>query len=441
MLSAAFLRSRIPLTAPTRIRHILTHTPLAHLHTSPPAWARARRPISSPTTDPEPSHDTQQQQHLKEAVAEDILNILFDPKKPPKQHTTLSPAAVQPQAPLPPPAPTARPDFDSISESISTGPTFPAEPTPEDVARAETLRLKREARTRAKDMISELSEMAEIFRASEESEKRALDSIDANAEVLSATVNVAAEKSKMEDEDWFVGTSYTVTQEGVQELETPVFDVKEPANQVAPETEFTPRFMRAAALGESRKDGTDVSPPPPPSGLLSPLDIITVLESERGGNISMYDISHKCEWTETLIIVEGRSKKQLFSLMDGVRRLAKRFAATDPSLVSNMAIEGAQTEDWMVLDLGRVVVHVMTPEARWFYDLDSLWGEKEEVVEVVGGSEAEEDAHMLEMVERAWMDRPSTIVKTKQIEAGDLMEVGDVEEKMKVAKNVFGRSK
>ncbi|ORY45952.1 DUF143-domain-containing protein [Rhizoclosmatium globosum] len=452
----------------TLLRHLAPRTSRA-LHASALPQARARRSASASASEVgaiEAAEDfVKQQQRLKDDVAEDILNKFFDKAKAAKEKEP----AKEPAQPLF--ASIAKPDFDSIPVlPVPQQPEPPSEPSPEDLARAEKLRLKKEARGRAKEMISELSEMAEYFRASEveaneskeKSEKLATDvDLKSDSETVdsksqSAETSTKEQQQKQDDDDWFVGTSYTVTESGSKALETPPLtelpldqqvDTFSPTSsttttETASTEEFTPKWMRAAEASQLRSEGIEsIEPDVSNDGLLHPSTIIKALTQERAFNITSLDISHKCEWTETIIIAEGRSKKQIFALIDGVRRLAKKYVATDPGLASNLAVEGAQTDDWMCLDLGRTVVHVMSPEARKFYDLEGLWGGSEEGSNKVL-NERDEEARMVEMVERAWMDRPQVLVKTKQIEAEDLLDEEGLKERMAEERGgVFGRSK
>ena len=90
-------------------------------------------------------------------------------------------------------------------------------------------------------------------------------------------------------------------------------------------------------------------------------------------------------------------------------------------------IEGASCEDWMVLDLGRIVVHSFTPAARQKYDLEGLWNAIADPPKLstatadTGINEDEKSRILLSSVEKSWAGRPKSIVKTKQLESADFM--------------------
>jgi len=74
---------------------------------------------------------------------------------------------------------------------------------------------------------------------------------------------------------------------------------------------------------------------------------------------------------DTFIIATGRSKIQTRSIADAIPQKAREAGFAKPRL------EGYADGGWILLDLGSVVVHVFTPDARAFYNLERLWGAPE----------------------------------------------------------------
>ncbi|KAJ3339374.1 hypothetical protein HDU83_007659 [Entophlyctis luteolus] len=280
--------------------------------------------------------------------------------------------------------------------------------TPEDPTLAavleEKLRARREARQRAKDMIVGLNETAIAESLSDEG-------------LVAGTQESSI--SNQSEADWFLGKSFSVGGgKIVEENSETLFDVAE-----SEANSFVPRWMKTASVSESRKLGEELDENDnlADESILSVNQVVKKLEMERGKNITVLDVSSKCEWTDTIVIVEGKGKKQIFGLIDGVRRMAKKFVGRDPNLASTLVIEGQQTEDWMVLDLGRIIVHSMTAEAREFYDLEGLWAARiGEDSESAIDEEDENEERLVEAVSRAWDTRPRVLVKTKQLEADDV---------------------
>lgn len=94
------------------------------------------------------------------------------------------------------------------------------------------------------------------------------------------------------------------------------------------------------------------------------------LEDVKGKNITVLDVAELSDVMDKIVIAEGTSNRHLKALADNVAFKAKQ--AGFPSL----GMEGQGTTDWTLIDLGAVVVHVMMPQARKFYDLEGLWGQQ-----------------------------------------------------------------
>lgn len=91
------------------------------------------------------------------------------------------------------------------------------------------------------------------------------------------------------------------------------------------------------------------------------------LDDLKAKNITVLDVADLTDVTERMIIAEGTSTRHVHSLASHVAQKAKA-AGFMP-----IGVEGQGTTDWTLIDLGSVVVHVMMPQARTFYDLEGLW--------------------------------------------------------------------
>ncbi|WP_158968397.1 ribosome silencing factor [Paraglaciecola sp. L3A3] len=92
------------------------------------------------------------------------------------------------------------------------------------------------------------------------------------------------------------------------------------------------------------------------------------IEDLKGRDIIELDVSGKSSVTDTLIICSGNSKRHVVSIAENLVVEAKK------SDTAPLSIEGKEDGDWVLVDLGDVVVHVMQDEARDFYQLEKLWG-------------------------------------------------------------------
>lgn len=94
---------------------------------------------------------------------------------------------------------------------------------------------------------------------------------------------------------------------------------------------------------------------------------VQALEDMKGIDLIVIDIVGKSSIADAMIVVTGTSQRHVRSLAESVRLSAKE--ANHPPL----GVEGADSSDWVLVDLGDVIVHVMTEEKREFYSLEKLW--------------------------------------------------------------------
>ncbi|MBC8519135.1 MAG: ribosome silencing factor [Gammaproteobacteria bacterium] len=94
---------------------------------------------------------------------------------------------------------------------------------------------------------------------------------------------------------------------------------------------------------------------------------INALEELKGNDISVMDISEMTDVTNRLIIASGTSNRHVRSLAENVVVEAKRAG------VLPLGREGEGSGEWVLIDLGDIVVHVMLPETRDYYNLEKFW--------------------------------------------------------------------
>ncbi len=87
----------------------------------------------------------------------------------------------------------------------------------------------------------------------------------------------------------------------------------------------------------------------------------------KAKDIVELDISSISNVADAIVIASGTSTRHIKSLADHVAEEARK-AGFRP-----IGVEGERDAEWILIDLGFVVVHVMLPTARKFYDLESLW--------------------------------------------------------------------
>lgn len=95
--------------------------------------------------------------------------------------------------------------------------------------------------------------------------------------------------------------------------------------------------------------------------------VVDALEGVKAKDISIIDVRDRTSVTDFMVIASGTSNRHVKSLADSVVVEAKSKG------VRTATVEGGQVSDWLLVDLGDVVVHVMMPATREFYDLERLW--------------------------------------------------------------------
>ncbi|MBC08692.1 MAG: ribosome silencing factor [Gammaproteobacteria bacterium] len=94
---------------------------------------------------------------------------------------------------------------------------------------------------------------------------------------------------------------------------------------------------------------------------------LSALNEVKGKDISCLEVSELTDLTDFMVIVTGNTIRQVRALADNLIVSAKR------NDVKIIGVEGYSEGDWTLVDLGDLVVHIMLPEARKFYDLEKLW--------------------------------------------------------------------
>jgi ribosome-associated protein len=98
--------------------------------------------------------------------------------------------------------------------------------------------------------------------------------------------------------------------------------------------------------------------------------VVDALEDIKGYDIVVYNTAALPSMFERVVIASGDSTRQVKSLADNVK---DKLEALGERVYG---IEGADTGEWVLVDLGDLVVHVMHPTVRSFYNLEEIWGGK-----------------------------------------------------------------
>jgi len=91
------------------------------------------------------------------------------------------------------------------------------------------------------------------------------------------------------------------------------------------------------------------------------------LQELKAVDIQILDVSGLTTVTDTMIIASGNSDRQIRALADNVVKRAKENG------IRPLGVEGESEAEWVLVDLGDVIVHLMRPDTRAYYQLEKLW--------------------------------------------------------------------
>lgn len=95
--------------------------------------------------------------------------------------------------------------------------------------------------------------------------------------------------------------------------------------------------------------------------------VVTALEDAKGIDICVLDVRDKTSITDYMIIVSGTSSRHIKTLANGVVLKSKQQG------IDVLGTEGDSGSEWMLVDLGDVLLHVMLPQTRSYYNLEAIW--------------------------------------------------------------------
>jgi ribosome-associated protein len=97
---------------------------------------------------------------------------------------------------------------------------------------------------------------------------------------------------------------------------------------------------------------------------------LEALEALKADNVVVLDVREIASFTDYMIFASGNSTRHVGAIAESVVEAAKA------SKLPPVGVEGEEVGEWILVDLGDVVVHVMLPDIRLYYELEKLWGEE-----------------------------------------------------------------
>jgi len=96
--------------------------------------------------------------------------------------------------------------------------------------------------------------------------------------------------------------------------------------------------------------------------------VVMALEDKKAQQILVIDVRGRCDFADRFVIATGRSDRQLKALAQSVSEAAHQHGLA-------AKVEGLEAMEWLLVDLGDVVVHLFLPEVRESVQLESLWSQ------------------------------------------------------------------
>jgi len=94
--------------------------------------------------------------------------------------------------------------------------------------------------------------------------------------------------------------------------------------------------------------------------------LIEALEDKKAQDVLVIDVRGRCDFADRFILASGRSDRQLKALAKSVGEVAHQFDLS-------AKVEGMEAAEWLLVDLGDVIIHLFLPEARESFQLERLW--------------------------------------------------------------------
>jgi ribosome-associated protein len=156
---------------------------------------------------------------------------------------------------------------------------------------------------------------------------------------------------------------------------------KAPAKKTSTRTPpARPRMSKADAIRPpaTRTRKPAVAKTPDPAERLHRI-VVGALDDLKARDIVEVDVRGKSSVTDLLVIASGTSSRHVKSIADEVVKQAKH-AGLPP-----IGVEGQREAEWVLVDLGDIIVHVMLPRTREFYGLERLWTVGDEAPAAMAG--------------------------------------------------------
>ena len=116
--------------------------------------------------------------------------------------------------------------------------------------------------------------------------------------------------------------------------------------------------------------------------------VLQILEEVKAVDPVLMDVGSISGFADAMIVVTGTSSRHIRSMHDLLILSVKEMG------IPLLGVEGKESNDWILVDLGDLIVHLMRKEAREFYDLEKFWSDQKP--SNIGSDEIHEDSHNID---------------------------------------------
>jgi len=95
-------------------------------------------------------------------------------------------------------------------------------------------------------------------------------------------------------------------------------------------------------------------------------EVVAALEDKKGSDVMVIRVDGRCAVTDRFVLATGRNSRQLMAMAQAVSAVAHKYG-------SAAHIEGREAAEWLLIDMGDIVVHLFLPEVRESFQLERLW--------------------------------------------------------------------
>ena len=116
--------------------------------------------------------------------------------------------------------------------------------------------------------------------------------------------------------------------------------------------------------------------------------VLQILDGVKAVDPVLIDVGSISGFADAMIVVTGNSSRHIRSMHDALILSVKEMG------IHLLGVEGKESNDWILVDLGDLIVHLMRKEAREFYGLEKFWSNQK--LSYLGSGEIHEDSHNID---------------------------------------------